>query len=70
MRLLLFQIKIIVLPEIIAHGKLNELEFIVLPKYGRSLKDILLSKEDGRRFSLKTVAAIGLQLVSLSFYTV
>ena len=54
------------LPEVIAHGKLNEMEFIVLPKYGRTLKDILLSKVGKRCFPLKTVATIGLQIVSNS----
>jgi hypothetical protein len=53
------------LPALLGYGKVNHFEFMVMPLYGRTLKEIMLGQQSAeqRRFSLKTVCQIGLQLV-------
>ena len=59
---------IIGLPQVLGHGFVKDQKYIVSPMYGKTLKDLLISRPE-LRFSLKTVALIGLQLVSYwSFY--
>ncbi|TNV85904.1 hypothetical protein FGO68_gene14594 [Halteria grandinella] len=53
------------LPALLGYGKVNHFEFMVMPLYGRTLKEIMLGQQSAelRRFSLKTVCQIGLQLL-------
>ena len=54
------------LAELLGHGKVNNYEFLVMPMYGRTLKEALLCEQtaEKRKFNLLTVCQIGLQLVN------
>lgn len=54
---------IIGFPKVVDEGQLFNLECIVLPLYGSSLMDLQCGRWD-RKFSLKTVCLIGIQMVT------
>ena len=49
-------------PSVLAHGRVLNMERIVLPLLGSNLMDLILARRD-KKFSLKTVSLIGIQVV-------
>jgi hypothetical protein len=56
---ILYKNLILGFPQILAEAQAFNLECIVMPLYGRSLKDVVITRRD-RKFSLKTTCLIGI----------
>lgn len=53
-------------PKILREGSAYNLDFLVMPMYGKSLNHLLSLRRD-KRFSLKTICIIGIKMVLYNY---